>query len=75
VECHRSVDHVRAFEKECAIGNFWNPETLACQKSLYVNCTAGKLSFTVDYEIKKESFNMPLFTIHAFFSQNLTFDE
>ncbi|XP_061197849.1 uncharacterized protein LOC133205959 [Saccostrea echinata] len=38
VECHKNGDQVRAFEKECAIGNFWNPETLACQKSLYVNC-------------------------------------
>lgn len=42
VECHRNGDQVRAFEKECAIGNFWNPETLACQKSVYVNCAAGK---------------------------------
>lgn len=40
VECHRNGDQVRAFEKECAIGNFWNPETLACQKSVYVNCAA-----------------------------------
>lgn len=42
VECHRNGDQVRAFEKECAIGNFWNPVTLACQKSLYVNCSDGK---------------------------------
>lgn len=40
VECHRNGDQVRAFEKECAIGNFWNPETLACQKSVYVNCSS-----------------------------------